>query len=174
MALRSNPLLLAALFNRKACGGTDETLPTVDDYVATLARERGIKVKSIEDAKVSLQMISSMPHEAKLNAIETAINDLEGPAPCADGEAVLKEWINADLAAMDARSRKMESDNSALGRYMYEVMVRTRDARMAELLISELARQDRIMVTVGTSHLLGKGSVIDRLAASGATVERIY
>lgn len=183
MAWRTAPFTLGGILQDRACPDNQEEganakkdVRTVDAYLADLARQRNIPVASIEDIDVSQGLLANMPLDVKVNAIENTVSELDQETPCGgdDAESLWNAWMNADQPALEAHIRKEQADQSPVGRYTYQMIGRKRDAQMASRLIAHLPRQDRIVVAVGVYHLLGEGSVIDRLQASGATAERIY
>lgn len=174
LAVRTHPFVLVALLQNKACPEAKHSDVVVDDYLANRARSNRVPVEGFEDAEFSMDMFNRMSLEARVSAIETALPDLEKPDFCVQEDALRQAWLNADPANLDEEERKMLADTSVFGRYLYQVLVRGRDARMADKLLGLLPQQDRIMVAVGAAHLTGNGSVIDILRSKGVSVERLY
>ena len=55
----------------------------------------------------------------------------------------------------------------------YEAVLYARDRSMADRLLELLAQPGRYFTVVGAGHVVGAGSIPDRLASAGMHVERI-
>ena len=174
IGLRTSPHSLVFLLGSQSCPDPARTAITVDRYLADYARSYKVPVLGVEDPKVSLALLNSVPDDVGLDTVVQGLNELEKPGFCAEEKASIDGWLNADPNHFAGNQQKMESDTTLSGRYLYEQLLRGRDKPMAETLAAALARQDRVVAAIGAAHLFGKGSVVDLLRARGVSVEQIY
>jgi uncharacterized protein YbaP (TraB family) len=81
---------------------------------------------------------------------------------------LLKAWMAGDVATLDREAiQPLRKASPAL----YRRLVSERNARWAQVLDQRLKGQGRTVVVVGVGHLVGKGSVPERLRALGYEVE---
>jgi len=69
---------------------------------------------------------------------------------------------------------RCDADASVSGKFVNQVLLKERNAGLAEGLLYLLRRERKTFAAVGVLHLLGKGSVTALLREQGAQVERIY
>jgi uncharacterized protein YbaP (TraB family) len=67
----------------------------------------------------------------------------------------------------------LASTDTALARRFHAALIDTRNARMAERMLPMIG-QGGHFIAVGALHLPGPGGVLDRLAAEGCDIERLY
>ncbi len=83
-------------------------------------------------------------------------------------------WANADRAGLDALAARAAADTSESGRFVQSALLDGRNGKLADGVANLLARENNSVAAIGVLHLVGKGSVPERLKARGVKVERIY
>ena len=75
---------------------------------------------------------------------------------------------------LDAIAARCDADAGVAGKFVNQVLLKERNAGLAEGLLHLLRQERKTFAAVGVLHLLGKGSVTALLQEQGAQVERIY
>jgi uncharacterized protein YbaP (TraB family) len=152
-------------------GGGRETL---DGVLLADARRRKLAILGLElaDEQVASFDAVALPAQVTLVKFVLANRDALGR----DHEAVIRAWLQRDLAALAAL-------NLAPGRFDPEVaaalveltrnIVDNRSVQMAHRLFIPL-REGRVFVAVGALHLYGAGSLLALLREQGYGVRRVF
>lgn len=89
-------------------------------------------------------------------------------------QSLIDAYKRRDLAAlMQLADSYLGSADAELARRFHAALIDTRNARMAQRMLPMIG-QGGHFIAVGALHLPGPGGVLDRLAAAGCDIERLY
>ena len=89
-------------------------------------------------------------------------------------QSLIDAYERRDLAAlMQLSDGYLGTADAALASRFQSALIDTRNARMAERLLP-MIEQGGHFIAVGALHLPGRGGVLERLAAAGCGIERLY
>jgi uncharacterized protein YbaP (TraB family) len=146
----------------------------VDSRLAALARQRGVKVVELESIGAQLSLLASMPLADQWTFVDDTLRQIDSGKSSTDSRKLAQAWATADRTALDAVAAQLASDATVSGRFMREVLLDGRNGALADGVASLMQREDNSVAAIGVLHLLGKGSVTERLRAKGLSVERVY
>lgn len=174
-AFRYKPVLLATLLTLgeyKRQGYRIEH--GADKFLARLARNGRTRLLELETVSSQLSMLDRLPEEDRWRFLDETVDTIASGIQGVEAKSMASAWERADRQQLDAIAQRLMSDNSTSGVFVREVMLKERNATLANKLMALLQRERNTVAAVGILHLLGEGSIPDLLAAHGADVERVY
>ncbi len=153
--------------------GYDSSL-AVDGQLATLAKEKRVKVIELESIDAQLALFDSMPVAAQWEFLQDTLNDIESGKHREEAKQVAQAWATADRPALDAIAARLDADTSVSGRFMKEVLLDGRNGALTDGIVALMKRENNSVAAIGVLHLVGKRSVPALMRQRGLTVEQIY
>ena len=132
-----------------------------------LARAGDREIVELETVQSQLDLLAGFSDAEQLALLA---DYLAGADTMADEMAALLDaWLAGDAAGME---KLLDADlgGSEVGRRVEQLMLRQRDAAMAERIAGLLASPGTTFVVIGAAHTIGEGSVVDLLARRGFSV----
>lgn len=156
-------VVLAGAAYRKAGAASAYGVEAVIEAAAPAALRRA----ALETPAEQIALFDETPMGEQLASFSENLRELE-EEPEAYAE-LLKAWTAGDVAAI--HREVLEPMRRATPR-LFRRMVTDRNARWARALDRRLKGRGRTVVVVGVGHLIGPGSLPERLRALGYSVER--
>jgi uncharacterized protein YbaP (TraB family) len=174
-ALQFKPVLLATMLTMAEYGkqGYRPDL-AADRFLARLARQDNVRIMELESLGSQLAMLDRLAQPERLHFLEEMMGTIESGAQKTEAQAMVQAWSTADQRALDAIAARCASDRSVSGRFVNEVLLKERNAALADKLARLLGSENRTVAAIGILHLLGTDGVPALLQARGISVERIY
>jgi uncharacterized protein YbaP (TraB family) len=174
-ALQFKPVLLATMLTvaEYSKQGFRPELAS-DRVLAKLARQDNVRVMELESLGSQLAMLDRLAQPARLRFLQEMMGTIESGAQKTEAQAMVRAWSTADQRALDAIAARCATDASVSGRFVTQVLLKERNAALADKLAQLLRGEDRTVAAIGVLHLLGAESVPALLQARGISVERIY
>jgi uncharacterized protein YbaP (TraB family) len=141
----------------------------VDHVMAEAARRRGLDRRFLETTREHLGVFADLPEDAQIRLLTAAVADTDPDAMRASLDGLMRAYEAGDDEALAARTHDDMDDAPELRRRLFD----DRNAAWVEVLLSMLDEDRTFFVTVGAGHLVGDGSVLERLSARGLSVERL-
>lgn len=174
-ALQYKPVLLAIMLTLSEYTRQGYRPDWASEYVlARLARRDGVRVVGLESLGGQLAILDRLAPPERLAFLQEMMGTIESGAQQVEARAMVRAWSHADQHALDAIAANCEADQSVSGRFANAVLLKERNAALADKLTALLANENRTVAAIGVLHLLGTGSVPALLKARGIVVERIY
>src|SRR5450830_1799721 len=146
----------------------------VDVRLASLARERKVKVIELESVDSQMALLNSLSLEQQWAFVDETLKQMASGEAAREAREIANAWATADRKGLEAIAARVAADDSVGGRFTREVLLDGRNGALADGIAALLAKSDHSVAAIGVLHLIGKGSVPERLAKKGLTVERIY
>lgn len=146
---------------RKAGGDGRYGVEQVIQGAAPAQAER----RALETPAEQLGFLDQTPLTDQLAALRLSLEDLE--ADPGGYLEMVEAWLGGDLSGLD---RQVIAPLRAASPELYARLVTDRNARWTRQLDGRLKGQGRTVVIVGVGHLIGVGSVPERLRALGYSV----
>ena len=172
MAHHLRPWFLAALAAAPLCEAERQRreLPVVDDLLARLASDQGVKVVGLETAAEQADLLAAI--DPKLSA-EALLSTARRPETSEDFFATLVSLYvqqrPSDIFAVIDASRLLTPEETRAEDAMTQALLGARNKTMADRLAPLLA-PGGAFVAVGALHLVGAGGLIALLRAQGYAV----
>jgi uncharacterized protein YbaP (TraB family) len=174
-ALQFKPVLLATMLTMAEYSKQGYRPELASDRVlAKLARQDNVRVMELESLGSQLAMLDRLAQPARLRFLQEMMGTIESGAQKTEAQAMVQAWSTADQRALDAIAARCATDASVSGRFVTQVLLKERNAALADKLAQLLRGEDRTVAAIGVLHLLGAESVPALLQARGISVERIY
>lgn len=139
----------------------------VEQQLAKRATADAKPIEGLETMEQQLQLFDGLPENEQVRFLELALDDAGSIAAQLDEiDAAWREGREQQLA-------QLLRDEYARFPELYELLVDRRNAAWIESLQALLTRRDDVLVVVGALHLVGDGSVIERLRRAGLAPERL-
>jgi uncharacterized protein YbaP (TraB family) len=169
------PVLLATLLTmgEYTRQGYRSDLST-EAWLAGLARKGGTRVLELESLGRQLSLLDRLGVQERWRFLDEMMGTIESGAQRSEARAMVQAWSTADRHALDEIAARCEADTSVSGRFVTQVLLKERNAGLADGLLQLLRQESRTFAAIGVLHLLGTGSVPALLQERGASVERIY
>lgn len=145
-----------------------------DAWLARQARENDIKVVELESMDRQLSLLDRLPEPDRWRFLDEMMGTIESGAQRKEARAMVQAWSTADRAALDAIAGRCNADASVSGKFVNQVLLKERNAGLADGLLNLLRQEKKTFAAIGVLHLLGQGSVPALLQERGVSVERIY
>lgn len=145
-----------------------------DAWLARQARANDTRVVELESLDRQLSLLDRLPVPDRWRFLDEMLGTIESGAQRREARAMVQAWSRADPAALDAIAARCNADTSVSGRFVNQVLLKERNAGLAEGMLNLLRQEKKTFAAVGVLHLLGKGSVPALLQERGVRVERIY
>ena len=146
----------------------------VDVRLAALARQRKVKVIELESVDSQMALLNSLSLEQQWAFVDNTIKQMASGEAALEAKQIANAWATADQKGLNAIAERVATDDSVGGKFTREVLLDGRNGALADKIAALMAREDHSMAAIGVLHLIGKGSVPERLQAKGLKVERIY
>ena len=147
---------------------------TLDQKLVEVARERNLRVLSLEGVEEQISVFDRIPLDTQVELLKHALDHREELAAMV--EPTIRAWMNRDLAGIHvASTRAAERYPEVAGHYriLFQRVVENRSIVMAHRLFMPL-REGGAFVAVGANHLYGAGGMLALIEKQGYRVERVY
>ena len=147
---------------------------TLDQKLVEVARERNLRVLSLEGAEEQISVFDRIPLDTQVELLKHALDHRDELAAMV--EPTIRAWMNRDLAGIHiASTRAAERYLEVAGHYriLFQRVVENRSIVMAHRLFMPL-REGGAFVAVGANHLYGAGGMLALIEKQGYRVERVY
>jgi hypothetical protein len=158
-------IALAGAAFRKA--GAD-TQAGVEQVIAGAAGPGAVR-RAFETPQQQVDMLSAGDLAEQIASLDETLKEMEAE-PDAYG-TLLRAWMAGDIAALD---REALAPMRRASPKLFRRLVLDRNARWAQALDRRLKGHGRTVVVVGVGHLIGPGSLPERLRALGYSVSGPY
>lgn len=143
-------------------------------WLARQARAKGTRILELESLDRQLSLLDRLGEPERWRFLNETMGTIVSGAQRREARAMVQAWSSADRAGLDAIAARCDADASVSGKFVNQVLLKERNAGLAEGLLHLLRQERKTFAAVGVLHLLGKGSVTALLREQGAQVERIY
>jgi uncharacterized protein YbaP (TraB family) len=147
---------------------------TLDQKLVEVARERNLRVLSLEGVEEQISVFDRIPLDTQVALLKHAVDHRDELAAMV--EPTIRAWMNRDLAGIYiASTRAAERYPEVAGHYriLFQRVVENRSIVMAHRLFIPL-REGGAFVAVGANHLYGAGGMLALIEKQGYRVERLY
>jgi uncharacterized protein YbaP (TraB family) len=147
---------------------------TLDQKLVEVARERNLRVLSLEGVEEQISVFDRIPLDTQVALLKHALDHRDELAALV--EPTIRAWMNRDLAGIYiASTRAAERYPEVAGHYriLFQRVVENRSIVMAHRLFMPL-REGGAFVAVGANHLYGTGGMLALIEKQGYRVERLY
>jgi hypothetical protein len=136
------------------------------------ALANGTPVLGLETMDEQLAVFEGLEQADQVSLLRETLASL--PEMPAMFQSLIDAYERRDLAAlMQLGDGYLGSADADLARRFRAALIDTRNARMAQRMLP-MIDQGGHFIAVGALHLPGSGGVLDRLAAAGCNIERLY
>jgi uncharacterized protein YbaP (TraB family) len=143
-------------------------------WLARQARANGARVLELESLDRQLSLLDRLAEADRWRFLDEMMAAIVSGAQRKEARTMVQAWSSADRNALDAIAARCELDASVSGSFVNSVLLKERNADLADSLLNLLRQERRTFAAVGVLHLLGTGSVPALLRERGVQVERIY
>jgi uncharacterized protein YbaP (TraB family) len=143
-------------------------------WLARLARKGNTRVLELESLGRQLSLLDRLGVEERWRFLDEMMGTIESGVQRSEARAMVQAWSTADRHALDQIAARCEADTSVSGKFVTQVLLKERNAGLADSLLQLLRQENKTFAAIGVLHLLGTGSVPALLQERGASVERIY
>jgi uncharacterized protein len=147
---------------------------TLDQKLVEVARERNLRVLSLEGVEEQISVFDRIPLDTQVALLKHALDHRDELVAMV--EPTIRAWMNRDLAGIhSASTRAAERYPEVAGHYriLFRRVVENRSIVMAHRLFMPL-REGGAFVAVGANHLYGAGGMLALIEKQGYRVERVY
>jgi uncharacterized protein YbaP (TraB family) len=141
----------------------------IDLYFMNKADDSNKDILELETSEFQIQLLSSVPDEEMITAIQYDIDNPETEKYLHD---LFDAWVNGDTAAMETIVFKALVEEPDMAPY-YEIMYDQRNFNMAQKIMEYLADDGVYFIVVGAGHLVGENGLINLLHDRGYDVEQL-
>lgn len=174
-ALSFKPVLLATLLTLAEYTKQGyRTELSSEAWLAKLARSKGARVVELESLDRQLLLLDRLAEPERWRFLDEIMGTIDSGAQRKEARAMVQAWSTADRTALDGIAARCNADASVSGTFVNQVLLKERNAALADGMLQLLRQENRSFAAVGVLHLLGAGNVPALLQARGASVERIY
>jgi uncharacterized protein YbaP (TraB family) len=145
-----------------------------ESWLARMARKGNTRVIELESLGRQLALLDRLGVPERWRFLDEMMNTIESGAQRFEARTMVQAWSTADRHALDEIAARCEADNSESGKFVTQVLLKERNAGLADGLLQLLRQEKNTFAAIGVLHLLGTGSVPALLQEKGASVERIY
>ena len=135
-----------------------------DRQLAASARLAGKQVAFLETLEQQIGFFADYPDDVQVKNLQSTLDQIEETPDIVD--KLLQSWLAGDTNELNILFNDRLKETPEL----YEKLVIQRNIVWTQLIEKMLNQTQNYFVAVGTGHLVGKDSVIDRLRAHGRTV----
>lgn len=161
------PWAAFVLLSSRLSGGADAG-ETVDAAILSEARSRGRRLRYFGSVQDTLRVLTKMPEAAQIELLSALVADWRRQQD--DAPAAFASWRAGDIAAVDAHLNAPLRE-AAPG--VFERLVSARAETLAGGVADALKSEGTAFVSLNAGYLVGEGSIPERLAAMGLSVERV-
>ncbi len=141
---------------------------TVDAAILREARGRGRELRYFDTVDETLRVLTSMPPKLQLALVSQLIEDFARQR--ADARTGFAAWRTGDIDGADAYLNRPLREGAP---EVYDRLVSARAASLSNEIGALLASPQTAFISLNASYLVGPGSIPERLAEAGFTVERV-
>ncbi|MBN1692018.1 MAG: TraB/GumN family protein [Dehalococcoidales bacterium] len=141
----------------------------LDLYFMDKAEESNKYILELETSEFQLYLLSSIPDENIITAMEYDIDNPEIEKYLHD---LFTAWVDGDAAAMETIVFEALVEEPDMGPY-YEMMYDQRNFNMLEKITDYLADDEVYFIVVGAGHLVGENGLLNLLDDVGYEVEQL-
>lgn len=146
----------------------------VDVRLATLARQRKVKVIELESVDSQMALLNSLSLAQQWAFVDETLAQMASGQGAREAREIANAWASADQKALNAIAARVAEDDSVGGKFTREVLLDGRNGALADSIAALMAKADHSVAAIGVLHLIGKGSVPELLKKKGLSVERVY
>ncbi|MFC5552157.1 TraB/GumN family protein [Massilia aerilata] len=143
-------------------------------WLVRQARAQGARVLELESLDRQLSLLDRLAEPDRWRFLDEMMAAIVSGAQRREARNMVQAWRSADREALDAIAARCELDASVSGSFVNRVLLKERNAGLANSLLDLLRREPKTFAAVGVLHLLGSESVPKLLQEKGVQVERIY
>ncbi|CAH0221271.1 hypothetical protein SRABI118_02232 [Massilia sp. Bi118] len=143
-------------------------------WLARQARTKGTRILELESLDRQLSLLDRLAEPDRWRFLDEMMASIVSGAQRSEARKTVQAWSSADREALDAIAARCELDASVSGSFVNRVLLKERNAGLADSLLDLLRKEPRTFAAVGVLHLLGAESVPKLLQEKGVQVERIY
>ncbi len=136
----------------------------VEKTISAMASPRA-KREAFETPAEQIGLLSSGTMAEQIVSLHETLQEMDEKPD--EYQTLLKAWMNADMATLDAEAIKPLRDGSPA---LFRRLVLDRNARWTQILDARMKGHGRTVVIVGIGHLIGPDGVPARLRALGYSV----
>lgn len=147
---------------------------TLDQMLARVARERGMRVTGLEGVEEQIAAFDGIPMETQIALLKHGLEHRDFLVSMI--EPTIQAWLKRDLSGIRAVHDRIAArfpEVAAHYRVLRQRVVRNRSVVMAHRLFIPL-REGRNFIAVGADHLYGDDSVLALVRAQGYRLARAY
>lgn len=155
--------------------GYDSELGT-DRILLSYAKEKGLKVESIETANEQYQVEANMSPELQMSVLKETV-ELSDEEMKAQFDELYNCWRIADvdtLRYLAEEESEFSDELKADYEKYYDDMYTNRQKKMADYILDKLKSGGKTFVAVGAMHYAAPPSILDFLTENGYSVEYLY
>lgn len=143
----------------------------VDAYLIEKARAAAKPILELESPRAQIEMLAGMPAELQEAFLENALIALETKRSSVQVADMVKAWQSGDARLMEEASAVANTGLRSQPR-LDDVFLHQRHPGMLKKIEGYLAEREPYFVAVGSLHLVGKGGLLQLLAAKGYEVNQ--
>ncbi len=141
----------------------------LDFYFMDKAEESNKYILELETSEFQLHLLSSIPDENIITAMEYDIDNPEIEQYLHD---FFNAWVDGDAATVETIVFEALAEEPDMGPY-YEMMYDQRNFNMLEKISDYLAGDEVYFIVVGAGHLVGENGLLNLLGNSGYELEQL-
>lgn len=141
---------------------------SVDAALRREARGRGRQLRYFDTVEESLRLLTGMPQGEQVDLVSQLIVDFERQR--AEARAGIEAWLTGNLEVADAYLNEPLREAAPK---VYKTLVTDRIETLAADIGAILKAPETAFVSLNASYVVGSGSLPERLAEAGYTVERV-
>jgi uncharacterized protein YbaP (TraB family) len=142
-----------------------------DVLLIQAAQEAHKPVLEIEGADAQFAILDAGSVAEQTRDLMEALDAVETGESAGDMRRVVTAWQQGDAAAMQTARIEMRDDKRESVRKAFQELIAQRDVSMAKTIEHMSARHRRLLVAVGSLHLVGEGCVVDQLRSQGFVIK---
>jgi uncharacterized protein YbaP (TraB family) len=142
-----------------------------DVLLIQAAQEAHKPVLEIEGADAQFAILDAGSVAEQTRDLMEALDAVESGESAGDMRRVVTAWQKGDVAAMTTARLEMRDDKRESVRKAFQELIAKRDVSMATTIEHLSTRHRRLLVAVGSLHLVGDGCVVDQLRSQGFVIK---
>ena len=154
------------------------SVPALDLLLFQRAQAAGKETGGLETAEEQLGAMAAFTDAEQIEMLRSTLDEMQDLRKKGQDavQLLLDAYLSGDAAALDREvDRSYATCTPALRKRFEQLLLVERNRRMADRIAKRIRTQPgkSTLFVIGTLHGLGQGSVVDLLAKSGLTVERV-
>ena len=139
---------------------------------AQAARDQA-DVIEIEGADAQLKLLGHAAQEVQVDALKRTLQQIDSGHISDEASELLDAWDKSDVAAMEKVLKDLSDEHGPYPKFMTDVLLKERDASMADAAEKQMAQSGDTLFAVGALHLFGSDGLINSLRQRGYTVTAV-